>query len=347
MGKTFRIAVIGAGAMGREHVDGWQRAGHRVVSITDLNPDAARSIAAQFGVPAVFADYREAISSPEADIVSICLPLTFHAPVTIFAARQGKHVFCEKPLARSMEEAAEMEEAVRAAGVRFGIGFQRNVAGDVEVCRQYVQSGQFGRPLVLNSDVLAMVRPKLAMHDKHDNNGPIVDACCHSFLMWQTILQANPKNVYARGAILAKGRPEVAHLEQAGRLAIDTAVVVVEFESGDIGAMTVSWGLAKDTKLFRRPDRIVGPRGGAELSGAGSLRICVGDREESIVLGEEHLHRKQFERFAHALTEGGPVPAGFPQGKQMLALSLAALTSVETGEVVPVPDAFREHGRPI
>ena len=73
--------------------------------------------------------------------MSICTPLAWHAPVTIAAAAQGKHVFCEKPLARSLAEATAMEESLTQAGVQFGLGFQRNLAAGVALLRQLREKG--------------------------------------------------------------------------------------------------------------------------------------------------------------------------------------------------------------
>lgn len=336
MMKRYRIAVLGAGDMGGHHVRGWIAAGHHVVSITDEDLPRAQQLAERWNVPSVYADHRQALEDESVDIVSVCLPLQFHAPVTIDAATKGKHVFCEKPLASSFEDARRMEEAVNRAGVQFGIGFQRNLAKGVSIVKQWTEEGRFGHPLVFSSDLLQEVRPKIAMHDNHGNKGPFVDACCHYFYMWNTVLQSKPKRLFASGGILGKDRPEIAHFKE---LAIDTGVVTVEYESGDIGTMTVSWGLAKDTNLRGRPDRIIGPQGGAEGSfnhfgGEICIDLFDGDGKESIVLKQEDLFQTELKQFADAITEHRPAPVGFSQGKEMLAMSFAVLQSIETGNII-------------
>lgn len=334
MGTTYNVAVIGAGAMGKKHVEGWQAAGHRVVSVTDIDQRSAREVADKFAVGQLFADYREAVAQADADIVSICLPLKFHAPVTIFAAGQGKHVFCEKPLASSSEQAREMDEAVRRAGVQFGIGFQRSYAKDAELFGQYVREGKLGRPLLFNSENLMEVRPKIAMHDEAGNKGPIMDVCCHSFFLWRTVFQSRAKFVYASGRIFAEGRSELASLD---RLAIDTASIVVDYESGDVGAMTVSWGLPAKTKLRSRcPDRVIGPKGAIEAAGGGKWNVFIGDESETVQLESGNLHKAQFARFADCLDKGEPYPIGLREGREILALTEAVFRSVESGSSVPV-----------
>lgn len=335
--KRFRIAVIGAGDMGRNHVRSWIAAGHNVVTLCDQDPEGLNKLGREFNVPNLVSDYKAAIDDPRIEIVSVCLPLVFHAPVTIYAAQKGKHVFCEKPLASSLAIADEMQKAVEAAGVQFGVGFQRNFSKGVEKVKQWIDEGKFGRPMVMYSDLLQEVRPKVAMHDRNGNQGPVMDACCHTFMMWQTFFQSKPKKVYATGGILAQGRPEIAHFEQ---LAIDTAVINVEYESGDIGAITVSWGLAKKFKMGGRPDRIFGPKGGAEGSfnnfGIPALKIELfeGENRETVEVPQPDLFKAEFEAFVDAILSGKPAPVSFKQGREMLRLSHAVLESIETGKIV-------------
>jgi predicted dehydrogenase len=334
MGKTYRIAVIGTGTMGSQHVAAWQLAGHEVVSVVDMNLKLAGEIADKYGIGKVYADYKEAIDRPEVDIVSICLPLRFHAPVTIFAASCGKHVFCEKPMTNSMQSGREMEEAVKKAGVHFGIGFQRTFSQETALYKQLVEDGKLGRPLVFSSDLLQEVRPKIAMHDADGNMGPLMDVGCHSFFTWQTVFQSRPKTAYACGMTIAADRPELAALE---RKAIDTVSAIVEFESGDIGEFSVSWGLPAKTKIrSKSPDRIVGPLGCVEATGGNKVNVYLGDQVEALEFARENLHVKQFAAFARSLDEGTPPLVGMREARQMLALTQALFKSIETGLPQPV-----------
>lgn len=338
MANKYKVAVIGAGDMGTNHVNGWKLAGHEVVSITDTNQERAEQLAKEAGISHVFTDYRDAVAAPEVDIVSVCLPLKAHAEVTIAAAGYGKHVFCEKPIASSLEEAERMREATEKAGVQLGLGFQRNLAHGVELVTNWVREGKFGRPMFLTSDLMQEVRPKRVMHDKYGNQGPIVDTACHFFYMWETIFGAKAKSIYARGAVMAEHRPEIAHFKER---AIDTGVITVEYESGDVAQLTICWGLAKDTKLGSRMDRIIGPLGAAEgyfntwgRDAGEEIRLFIGDTAETVKLEKRELFKLQFEAFVDAIEQGREVPVGWKQGTDMLKLSYAALESIATGEVV-------------
>lgn len=325
----LRVAVLGAGDMAGHHLRAWQALGHEVVSVTDLDAPRAQELARREGVQRVYRDYRDAVAEEGVDVVSVCLPLALHAPATIAAARHGKHVFCEKPLARNMTEADRMEAAVSDAGVRFGIGFQRNLAEGVGMLRRGVAEGRFGHPVLYSSDLLQQVRPKPGMHERSGNGGPLTDAGCHYYLLWQTVFRSKPKTVHAQGRIAATERPELAHV---GALAIDTAVVSIDYESGDIGTLTVSWGLPAGFKMRSRPERIIGPRGGAEGSTETGLTFYDGEGVSEVPIKDRDLWEVELEIFAEKLRGGSTRPAGFVEGRQMIAVTEAVHRSIDTGQ---------------
>lgn len=331
--RVYTIAVIGAGDMGENHVRGWQKLGHRVVSVTDVDTERAHRLAEAYNIERVYCDVDRALADAEVEIVSICLPLALHAPTTIAAARAGKHILCEKPLAPSIADATAMEAAVREAGVYFALGMQRNWAGGVEVLRQKAAEGAFGRPMVFSSDLLQEVRPKIAMHDRNGNNGPLTDACCHYYLLWQTVFRSRPRTVFAEGRILATGRAEVVGHRA---LAIDTAVVTMAFESGDIATMTVSWGLPKNFAMAGRNDRIIGPDGGAEGNVQGELSIYCGSTREVVSIEPQNLHAVEFEDLVSAIESGGRPRYGFSIGRELIWITKAIEHSIATGQPVRV-----------
>jgi predicted dehydrogenase len=332
MDKSFNVAIIGAGKMGRSHARTWVQAGHIVRSITDLNEAAARQLASVHNVNKLLTDYKAAIEDKEIDIVSVCVPAGMHAEIAIFAAQQGKHIMCEKPVALTLEAAHAMEDAVSRAGVRCALGFQLNYGKNLDIISGLIKEGAFGNPLMIQLELIKEVRPNLAMHNKFGNNGPIVDCACHDWLFWETAIGSKPKNVFARGGIIAKNRPELAGIKE---LAIDTASIVLEFESGDVASMNVSWGLAKNTKLFSRFARVIGPEGAAELEKNETIKLLLGDREE-IVSAESNLDPRlnMFNHLADCIANNMPVRYGIRTGIEQLTLSMAILESISSGKVV-------------
>jgi myo-inositol 2-dehydrogenase/D-chiro-inositol 1-dehydrogenase len=327
--------VIGAGAMGSQHVPAWQEAGAEVVSLTDVNEEAAKKLAKQYGVARTYADYKEAASADDVDIVDVCTPLAFHAPMTIYAAQQGKHVFCEKPLTQSVEDARAMEAAVQDAGVKFGIGFQRSISRDIDILKQWVAEDKFGSPLVINVDTMAEVRPKRVMHDARGNMGPVMDIAPHVFTMWHNILQSRARTVFAKGCILADKRPEIAHIPER---AIDTALIVIEYENGALLSYNISWGLEKNSGLKSYEMRMYGPSGGVQILPRDKLIVYQGGATEDIEINQPNpvLRKHQFDVYLDALDNDKPTPVGFKQGKEALAVTLAILRSINDGTPVAV-----------
>lgn len=339
-----RIILVGAGDMGHHHAPAWVEKGHEIAAIVDLDLARAQGLAKAVGGQ-VFNSYEQAIEMvARADVVDICVPLREHLPVTMAAAQHGKNILCEKPLARSLDEARMMDQAIRDNGVKFAAAFQRNLSPGVDVLRKWM-ADVIGTPAVFNSDLLQEVRPKRFMHDAQNNNGPIVDTCPHYFLLWETVFGVKPVSIYAQGGVMARGRPEIAHFAD---LAIDTASIVVTYEHGHVGAMTVSWGLPKGTPLVGRADRIVGPKGGAEgvnfhdFTWEG-FELYRGSNREFVPLPPVKVFERQVELFVDYV-EGKRERPGtdFYEARHLLHMSLAALESIKTGnpvrlEEMPVP----------
>ncbi|OOY14737.1 Gfo/Idh/MocA family oxidoreductase [Thioclava sp. DLFJ4-1] len=150
----IRVAVLGAsGWMGKVHTMAYQTFPHffgteggtaRVVTLVDRNPARAQELAARVPGARIVQDWREVIADPEVDLVDICLPDNLHYEVAKAALEAGKHVFCEKPLAESAEEARELADIAKARGLitRVGHGFPRNPVHDL--AKEIIDAGEIG-----------------------------------------------------------------------------------------------------------------------------------------------------------------------------------------------------------
>ncbi len=332
------VILVGAGDMGGQHARAWSKVGEEIAAIVDLDSERVHRLAEQYGVERTFSDYREAMAKLDnAEMVDICVPLMQHLPVTVEAARHGKHVLCEKPIARSLQEVDQMEEAIDRAGIKFAVGFQRNLPPGVAFLRDEVAKGRFGRPLLFTVDGMAEVRPKRFMHDKTNNNGPVVDLLGHYFLLWETVFASKPVHISADGFVAAAHRPEIAHFAAK---AVDTAVVTVRYASGDVGSMSVSWGLAAKSQVPTGPERLAGPEAVAimgayrDFSWEG-ITIYRGEEQHYEKLPESPAFVLQAQAFLDYLEGRSAKPAsGIAEGRHLLRLSLAALESIETGKTI-------------
>ncbi len=154
--KKFNIGLIGAGFMAKAHslayaampMFFWPAPALPVRKvIADLTEESAREAAERFGFERYTADWRKIVSDPEIDIVDIVTPNDTHMEMAVAAAEAGKHIFCEKPLARDGREARVMWEAVRRAGVKHMLAFNYRRTPAVALARKLIEEGSIGRVL--------------------------------------------------------------------------------------------------------------------------------------------------------------------------------------------------------
>src|SRR5438874_11462860 len=116
MAEVTRVGVIGAGWPGGAHARGYLAAGgFKLLAVADLIPERRKKFMAEFGVTREYADAADLIRDKEIDAVSVCLPNSMHAPVSLAALRAGKHVMCEKPPALTVREAKRIAQAAEKA----------------------------------------------------------------------------------------------------------------------------------------------------------------------------------------------------------------------------------------
>ena len=147
------IGIIGQGFMGRAHAHALRTIGHmtgppairpRLVAAAGRDPVRLAAFAERFGFERHTTDWRDLVDDPAIDVVCILTPNALHAEPAIAAARAGKHVVCEKPLARDAREAATMLEAVEAAGVVHCCAFNYRFVPAVRRARDLLAAGDLG-----------------------------------------------------------------------------------------------------------------------------------------------------------------------------------------------------------
>jgi predicted dehydrogenase len=153
MAKALNIGVIGYGFMGRTHSNGYKRAGDFfkleyqpvLKAICGRSAEAAKMFAAQWGYESVETDWRKLVERKDIDAIDICTPNNTHAEIAIAAAKAGKMILCEKPLAMNMVEGMEMVQAVEQAGVKNTVWYNYRRVPAVSLAKQLVDSGKLGK----------------------------------------------------------------------------------------------------------------------------------------------------------------------------------------------------------
>ena len=152
MSKTVRVGIIGASASGGwardSHVPAVQALGGLELAAVATNSRATADAAAQvFGVPTAYGSGLELIQAADIDLVAVCTRVPDHRDLVLAALAAGKHVYCEWPLGRSIDEAEEMAAAAHAAGVHAAIGLQLRASPAVRRACETVAAGTIGRLL--------------------------------------------------------------------------------------------------------------------------------------------------------------------------------------------------------
>ncbi len=153
MTRTIGVAIIGTGFMGSIHARAHtlvrqifpEAAAHpelRVVA--DIDGPAAERAAFKHGIPRWTTDWRDAIADPSVELVDISAPPFLHREIATAAAALGKHVYCEKPVGRTLDEGLAIQAALKAAGVQSFIGLNYRWAPAVQYARDVIQSGRLG-----------------------------------------------------------------------------------------------------------------------------------------------------------------------------------------------------------
>ncbi|MBE2270742.1 MAG: Gfo/Idh/MocA family oxidoreductase [Anaerolinea sp.] len=144
--EKLRVGVVGLGWAGETHLKSYLNVPNvEVVALAEPQEARLQQVGRLYEVPNLYTDYRELVERDDLDVVSVATPNHLHMPVTVAALNGGKHVLCEKPLARSGAESRQMVEAARAAGRVLEVAFNHRQRGDVQILKQYVDEGGLGR----------------------------------------------------------------------------------------------------------------------------------------------------------------------------------------------------------
>ena len=156
MTKTLNVAMIGGGFMGKAHALAYAAmpmffwpapAIPRRKLVVDVTADLAETARQRFGFDEASTDWRAVVAREDIDVVDIVTPNDSHAEIAIAAARAGKHVICEKPLARTAGEAMPMLDAAEAAGVTHMVAFNYRRTPAIALARKYIEDGRIGNIL--------------------------------------------------------------------------------------------------------------------------------------------------------------------------------------------------------
>ncbi len=143
--RQIKVAVIGAGAIGLDHIQSFQQHPQaRVVALAEVSPERGREAADRFGIPELVQNYLPLLKRPDIDVVSIALPNYLHAQAALDALRAGKHVMLDKPMATRAADAAKLVAEAKKRGLLLMVGQNNRFGWEVQTAKQLIADRVLG-----------------------------------------------------------------------------------------------------------------------------------------------------------------------------------------------------------
>ncbi|PCI44619.1 MAG: myo-inositol 2-dehydrogenase [Alphaproteobacteria bacterium] len=259
MTESFGIALIGTGYMGKCHALAYNAVNGvfsdcpklRLEMLCDINSDAGRQFAEAFGFKQFSTEWRDALTNPAVDIISITTPNGLHKEMALAALAAGKHVYCEKPLALTLADAGIMAVAARKSGLKTLVGYNYLYNPAILNAARLIKEGAIGRVYFFRgvNDEDYMADPALPhswrCEVKKAGTGTLGDLAVH-LVSLAHLLMGNITQLTAQTYIAHKNRLLEDHPDKTGTVDNeDIASAFVSFESGARGELSSSrsaWG---------------------------------------------------------------------------------------------------------
>ena len=348
MSRTLKVGVIGVGGIARVHMPGWEASEHaEVVAGCDIDETALQRWGDEHGIEKLVTDAADLIGDPDIDVVDVCTPNNYHAPLTIAALEAGKHVLCEKPLAPTPAEIRAMIAARDKSDKMLMTAQHFRFQGSAKAMKAEIETGALGDVYHARSWMLrragAPIRPGFIMK-KHSSGGPCIDIGVHilDLTLW---FMGNPRPV----AVTGVARAELAHQEgafsiwggaiPAGFDVEDFAVAFVRFENGATLVLEVSWLLHHDTAGEDMQMWLYGTKGGCHWPRCEFFESNYATQQHynrvlKITRDALRPHAQECVEFAQAIVDGAPSPVPAEQSLQVMTILDGIYRSQEIGAEV-------------
>jgi UDP-N-acetylglucosamine 3-dehydrogenase len=309
---TIRVGLIGCGLMAKAHLPGYQAASDRaeIVMCCDNNPQLAQDLSAKLDdKPQVVTDWQEVIANTNVDAVDICAPHFLHAPMVLAAAKAGKHVLLEKPMAMNLTEARQMVDATTAAGKIFMVAQNQRYLPEHAHIRDWLNKDAIGRVHAARIDgnqFLSKIYPKghWLFSKALTGGGVIRTTAIHKIDLLRYFLGEVRRvtALYSTSGL------------NPGMDSEDIATIALEFENGAIGEAFFTFA------AYQNPIP----------TASGELVILYGTKGMINNINGWHMYSTEVEAYSHAMTALDLPSADYPTS--FIHEVYHFLNCVETGQ---------------
>ena len=334
----INLGFIGCGGIANHHAKTISKSvdGIRIAAGADKSAAVLESFGVEFDA-STYRDYREMLTEADIDAVCVALPTHLHHDAVVAAAAEGKQIFCEKPMARSLADCDDMIEACEKSGSVLMIGHVRRFDSDWDTWREVVSSGELGSPVLWRQSAGGPApKPSWFMHDEK-GGGPFLDGCVHNWDFTNLVF----------------GEPEVATgrlLRIAETSAYDTGSVTVRYKNDNSVVLNWSWGLPDGVRAGNMSD-IIGPEGVLLFPGSfpdsdipksfdrtskGCYLLVRRGEKRIVEFPKEDMFALEWIDFRDAIIEKRAPGVTGVDGRNAVAVALATLEAGRTGETVKI-----------
>lgn len=334
----MKVAIVGCGGLGNLHASCYAKIpGVTVVGVCDLDEGLANKLAERTGA-AAYTSFDDMLEQSGCEVVSVTLPSFLHKPFAIRAAKAGKHVISEKPIALNLEDAEEMIRVCEEQGVRLFVGHVVRFFPEYVQLKQQIDRGAIGRPGVAHLKRIGahpgVRRPWFK--DDAKSGGVVADLMIHDidFLRWTL---GEVRSVYG----LRKVNDD-----------IDYALATLVFESGAVANVEGFWGY---TGAFTTAAEIAGS--GGIIRGDSSKNVSLNIRKKKAANtdgpfvevpqspGYSSPFEKEIAHFVECIRENREPIVTARDAYKALEIGLAVMESVRSGQTVYLNHGVREESR--
>ena len=339
--NAFRVALVGCGRISQNHVEAIQRIdGLELVAACDTDAGRAGILAGPLGIPS-YTSYEKMLAEVDCDVVAISTPSGLHPVQGVMAARAGKHVVTEKPMAISLKGADELLRSCDEAGVQLFVVKQNRLNAPIQRLKHAVDKGRFGRLYLANCTV-RWARPQ-EYYDQAPwrgtwefDGGAFMNQASHYVDLIQWVV-GPVESVMARTATLAR------KIETE-----DTGVAILKFRSGALGVIEVT--MLTFPRNMEGSITLLGEKGSVKIGGTAVNKVERWDfadtePDDDIIRAMDsnppniygYGHEGYYRNVLAVLRGDAQPDTDGRAGRKSLELILGIYESAKTGCEVPLP----------
>ena len=301
--RTINVGVVGVGAMGENHVRVYHKMEEaNLVAVSDVSERALKKIEKKYGAKG-YTDYCELLENPDIEVVSVCVPTTFHHAVVMEAIRHKKHILVEKPIAFTLTEAEEMIAAAKEAGIILATGHVERFNPAVQKAKELIDDGVIGDIVSAFAKRVGPLPPRIK------DVGVSIDLAIHDLDIMNYLFEEEITQVYGT----MNSSFDDSEFE-------DHAEIMVSFDNESTGIIEVNWL----TPYKRRELELTGTAGIISVDYIQQSIEVYGKFAQDIEIKHEEPLKGELNSFLHSVVEGEePVITG-EDGLKALKMVIAA-----------------------